>query len=110
MTLVPFPLPFIGKALATIAGLLLLGGCATFSRDGGFGAVESITKERLNKEVRWIRSDADASGVQEVVEKLLASKGAQVNAFQMFVVGEGIEKKVEDYAAEVAAAAAAAQG
>lgn len=41
----------------------------------------------------------------ESVEKLLASKKAKVNGFQMFVVGEGIEKKVVDYAAEVAAAA-----
>lgn len=41
----------------------------------------------------------------ETVEKLLASKGAKINAFQMYVVGEGIEKKVTDYAAEVAAAA-----
>lgn len=39
------------------------------------------------------------------VEKLLAGKGASVKAFAMFVVGEGIEKKVVDYAAEVAAAA-----
>ena len=38
------------------------------------------------------------------VEKLLASKQAQVNAFRMFIVGEGIEKKVVDFAAEVAAA------
>jgi elongation factor Ts len=38
------------------------------------------------------------------VEKLLASKNAKVNTFQMFIVGEGIEKKVVDYAAEVAAA------
>lgn len=41
----------------------------------------------------------------QTVEKLLAEKGASVNAFQMFVVGEGIEKKVVDFAAEVAAAA-----
>ncbi len=41
----------------------------------------------------------------ETVEKLLTSKNAKVNAFQMFVVGEGIEKKVMDFAAEVAAAA-----
>ncbi|MEW6563060.1 MAG: translation elongation factor Ts [Pseudomonadota bacterium] len=39
------------------------------------------------------------------VEKLLAAKGASVAAFQMYVVGEGIEKAVVDYAAEVAAAA-----
>jgi elongation factor Ts len=41
----------------------------------------------------------------ETVEKLLKSKSASVNAFTMFIVGEGIEKKVVDYAAEVAAAA-----
>jgi elongation factor Ts len=37
------------------------------------------------------------------VEKLLASKGAKVHAFTLFVVGEGIEKKTTDFAAEVAA-------
>ena len=41
------------------------------------------------------------------VEKLLADKGAKVDAFTMFIVGEGIEKKVVDFAAEVAAAAKA---
>ncbi len=39
------------------------------------------------------------------VEKLLQQNKAKVNGFTMFVVGEGIEKKVVDYAAEVAAAA-----
>ncbi|HEX7811642.1 MAG TPA: translation elongation factor Ts [Burkholderiales bacterium] len=37
------------------------------------------------------------------VEKLLASKSAKVHAFSLFVVGEGIEKKQTDFAAEVAA-------
>jgi elongation factor Ts len=37
------------------------------------------------------------------VEKLLAAKGAKVHAFSLFVVGEGIEKKTTDFAAEVAA-------
>lgn len=41
----------------------------------------------------------------QTVEKLLASKKATVSAFTMYIVGEGIEKKVVDYAAEVAAAA-----
>ena len=46
---------------------------------------------------------------KQTIEQLLKSKSASVTAFQMFVVGEGIEKKVEDYAAEVAATAAAAK-
>ena len=40
---------------------------------------------------------------EQTVEKLLASKNAKVNKFTMFTVGEGIEKKTTDYAAEVAA-------
>jgi len=47
---------------------------------------------------------------KQTVEQLLKSKNASVSAFQLYVVGEGIEKKVEDYAAEVAAAAAVAKG
>ncbi len=43
------------------------------------------------------------------VEKLLASRGARVNAFTLFIVGEGIEKKSSDFAAEVAAQAAQAR-
>ncbi len=46
---------------------------------------------------------------KQTIEQLLKNRGASVTAFQMFVVGEGIEKKVEDYAAEVAATIAAAQ-
>ncbi len=43
------------------------------------------------------------------VEMLLASRGARVNAFTLFIVGEGIEKKSSDFAAEVAAQAAQAR-
>lgn len=46
---------------------------------------------------------------KQTIEQLLKSKGATVKAFKMFVVGEGIEKVVEDYAAEVAAVAAASK-
>ena len=41
----------------------------------------------------------------QTVEKYLKSKGARVDAFELYVVGEGIEKKKEDFAAEVAAMA-----
>ena len=39
----------------------------------------------------------------ETVEKYLKAKGVTVNGFTLFVVGEGIEKKKDDFAAEVAA-------
>lgn len=46
---------------------------------------------------------------KSTVEKLLAAKGAKVHAFTLFVVGEGIEKKANDFAAEVMAQAAQAR-
>jgi elongation factor Ts len=44
------------------------------------------------------------------IEQLLKNKGAKVEQFVLYVVGEGIEKKSSDFAAEVAAQAAAARG
>jgi elongation factor Ts len=43
----------------------------------------------------------------ETVEKYLKGKGATVRGFHLYVVGEGIEKKKDDFAAEVAAMARA---
>lgn len=40
---------------------------------------------------------------EQTVEKLLAKKSVKVNGFTMFVVGEGIEKKSENFAEEVKA-------
>ena len=40
---------------------------------------------------------------KQTVEQLLKEKGASVNGFVLYVVGEGIEKKKDDFAAEVAA-------
>ncbi len=45
---------------------------------------------------------------KQTIEQLLKAKGATVNGFTLYIVGEGIEKKVNDFAAEVAAQAAAA--
>ena len=45
---------------------------------------------------------------KQTVAQLLKAKGASVAGFTLYIVGEGIEKKVTDFAAEVAAQAAAA--
>ena len=39
------------------------------------------------------------------IEQLLKSKGAQVHAFHLYVVGEGLEKRKDDFVAEVMAQA-----
>ena len=46
---------------------------------------------------------------KQTIEQLLKSHGASVKNFALYVVGEGIEKKQNDFAAEVAAQAAAAR-
>jgi len=46
---------------------------------------------------------------KQTVEQLLKAKGASVAGFTLYVVGEGLEKRSNDFAAEVAAQAAAAQ-
>jgi elongation factor Ts len=50
-----------------------------------------------------------AADGKQTIEQLLRAKGATVNGFVLYVVGEGIEKKQTDFAAEVAAQAAAAR-
>lgn len=40
---------------------------------------------------------------EQTIEKLLTKKSAKVNSFTMFIVGEGIEKKSENFAEEVKA-------
>jgi len=46
---------------------------------------------------------------KQTVEQMLKSVNTTVKGFTLYVVGEGIEKKVDDFAAEVAAQVAAAQ-
>ncbi len=46
---------------------------------------------------------------KQTIEQLLKSKGATINGFALYVVGEGLQKKSNDFAAEVAAQAAAAR-
>ncbi|MFN3565117.1 MAG: translation elongation factor Ts, partial [Burkholderiaceae bacterium] len=51
-----------------------------------------------------------AADGKQTIEQLLKARGAKVNGFVLYVVGEGIEKRQTDFASEVAAQAAAARG
>jgi elongation factor Ts len=63
------------------------------------GTVQKFLKEVTLLNQPFVKDD------KQTIEQLLKSKGASVASFSMFVVGEGIEKVVTDFAAEVAAAA-----
>jgi elongation factor Ts len=66
------------------------------------GTVQKFLKEVTLLGQPFVKDD------KQTVEQLLKARGAKVHAFTLFVVGEGIEKKQSDFAAEVAAQAAAA--
>lgn len=68
------------------------------------GSVQKYLKEVSLLNQTFVKND------KQTVEQMLKSVGTTVKGFTMFVVGEGIEKKVDDFAAEVAAQVAAAQG
>lgn len=63
------------------------------------GTVQKFLKEVTLLSQPFVKDD------KMTIEQLLKSKGASVASFTMYTVGEGIEKAVVDYAAEVAAAA-----
>ncbi len=62
------------------------------------GTVQKFLKEVTLLSQNFVKDD------KVTIEQLLKSKGASVASFTMYTVGEGIEKVVTDFAAEVAAA------
>ena len=63
------------------------------------GAVNKFLNEKTLLGQPFVRDD------KQTVEKMLSAKKGKVNAYAFFVVGEGIEKKSTDFAAEVMAQA-----
>lgn len=63
------------------------------------GTVQKFLKEVTLLNQPFVKDD------KVTIEQLLKANNATINAFSIYSVGEGIEKAVVDYAAEVAAAA-----
>jgi outer membrane protein TolC len=70
------------RVLVIALSVTVLGGCATFSRDRGFGTVEQVATERLHKDVKWPRDDGERDSVRSAVKELLASPLSADNAVQ----------------------------
>ena len=67
------------------------------------GSVAKFLKEVSLLNQTFVKND------KQTVEQMLKERATTVKGFTLFVVGEGIEKKVDDFAAEVAAQVAAAK-
>ena len=68
------------------------------------GSVQKYLKEVSLFNQAFVKND------KQTVEQMLKAANTVVAGFTMYVVGEGIEKRVDDFAAEVAAQVAAAKG
>jgi elongation factor Ts len=68
------------------------------------GGVQKYLKEVSLFNQPFVKND------KQTVEQMLKAASTSVKGFTLYVVGEGIEKKVDDFAAEVAAQVAAAKG
>jgi elongation factor Ts len=67
------------------------------------GSVQKYLKEVSLLNQQFVKND------KQTVEQMLKATNTSVKSFAMFIVGEGIEKKQDDFAAEVAAQVAAAR-
>ena len=67
------------------------------------GSVQKYLKEVSLFNQPFVKND------KQTVEQMLKAAGTTVKAFTLYVVGEGIEKRTDDFAAEVAAQVAAAR-
>ncbi len=67
------------------------------------GSVAKYLKEVSLFDQPFVKND------KQTVEQMLKASNTAMSGFTLFVVGEGIEKKVDDFAAEVAAQVAAAK-
>ena len=63
------------------------------------GSINKFLKEVTLLSQPFVKDD------KQTIEQVLKSRGSQCHGFNLYIVGEGIEKKVSDFAAEVAAAA-----
>jgi outer membrane protein TolC len=72
-------------AMKTFAFLfaLLLSGCASFSEDGGFGSVNKLALDKLDKSVIWAKTDEQKRVLAEEVSRRLAKPLSVDDAVQI---------------------------
>jgi elongation factor Ts len=68
------------------------------------GSIQKYLKEVSLLNQTFVKND------KQTVEQMLKQQQTTIHSFTMYIVGEGIEKRQDDFAAEVAAQVAAAKG
>ena len=71
------------RLVALLTAATVVGGCASFSQDGGFAPVQQTAKDRLGKDLQWARSDVERDSIDQRVRELLAKPLAMDDAVQI---------------------------
>ncbi|WP_175948959.1 TolC family protein [Burkholderia vietnamiensis] len=71
------------RLIAGAVALVVLAGCTTFSRDGGFNTVSTTASERLGKEALFVRTEQDRDAVAQRTRELLGKPLAMDDAVQV---------------------------
>ncbi len=86
-----------GRRAWPLIAAALLSGCASFSPDGGFAAVEQTARERLGKDLIRARSAADQDRIDTRVAELLATPLTADAAVQLALLNNrGLQASLED--------------
>jgi len=83
--------------LLVILAALSVGGCAGFSKDGGFNDVAGATRTHLAKDLKWPRTDAERAKVAAEVAELLAQPLSADDAVQIALLNNrGLQASFEE--------------
>ncbi|GBG14769.1 RND transporter [Novimethylophilus kurashikiensis] len=86
------------KTLLALALPLVLGGCATLSKDGGLDSVQRTTQERIGKDVQWARTAQEQEKLADRVNDLLKQQPLSAdNAVQVALLNnKGLQSRFND--------------
>jgi len=74
------------RTLVTALVAVWLSGCASFSKDGGFGQVQQLTRERMGAAPVWPRTEQEEHTVRARVEELLAAPLSAESAVELALI------------------------
>ncbi|AXF14613.1 TolC family protein [Paraburkholderia caledonica] len=70
-------------AIEITIATVLVSGCSTFSKDGGFDGVSSVASERLGKDAVYVKTDAQRDAVNKRTQELLSNPLSMDDAVQI---------------------------
>lgn len=85
------------RRVALAASMLLLAGCATFSRDGGMEDIAAMTKERTGQTPQRINTDSERTALDKTVRDLLAQPLTADSAVQIALINnKGLQAQLAE--------------